>query len=59
LAVGEKLSDCHSLFSTVTVLSPKLAQDKQKLSKSKKLKPSPSHGRRSASAIALERIQRA
>jgi hypothetical protein len=34
LAVGEKLSECHSLFSTVTVLSPKLAQDKQKLSKS-------------------------
>jgi len=34
LAVGEKLSECHSLFSTVTVLSPKLAQNKQKLSKS-------------------------
>jgi len=45
LAVGEKLSDCHSLFSTVTVLSPNLAQDKQKLSKSKKLKSSLSHGR--------------
>jgi hypothetical protein len=45
LAVGEKLSDGHSLFSTFTVLSPNLAQDKQELSKSNKLKSSLSYGR--------------